>query len=169
MEPPGAVLPLGCASPHPDCARQPGRQTRETGPEVDRPRSIGSVLHGTRFPVRQVRDNTTEPFLIKPSAKMPSMSWNWLIIAAHLVLSLTAAVHAMLYKRDPRAALGWVAADRFMALYSSDLFTLPLHLPWWALALAALGVVLAAALSQLPAVRAVRRLDVARVVRERAM
>jgi putative ABC transport system permease protein len=66
-------------------------------------------------------------------------------------------------------ALGWVAADRFMALYSGDLFTLPLYLPWWALALAALGVILAAALSQLPAVRAVRRLDVARVVRERAM
>ena len=41
------------------------------------------------------------------------MSWNWLIIAAHLVLSLPAAVHAMLYKRDPRAALGWVAACLF--------------------------------------------------------
>ncbi len=64
--------------------------------------------------------------------------------------------------------LGWVAAEQFMGLYSSDLFTLPLHLPWWMLALAAAGVLLSAALSQLPAVRAVRRLDVARVVRERA-
>jgi putative ABC transport system permease protein len=64
--------------------------------------------------------------------------------------------------------LGWIAADQFMGLYSSDLFTLPLTLPWWAMALAAAGVLLAAALSQLPAVRAVRRLDVARVVRERA-
>ncbi len=63
--------------------------------------------------------------------------------------------------------LGWVAADQFMGLYSNDLFTLPLWLPWWALALAAAGVLVAAALSQLPAVRAVRNLDVARVVRER--
>ncbi len=64
--------------------------------------------------------------------------------------------------------LGRLAAAWFMGLYSSDLFTLPLSLPWWAMVLAAGGVLLAAALSQLPAVRAVRRLDVARVVRERA-
>jgi putative ABC transport system permease protein len=64
--------------------------------------------------------------------------------------------------------LGWVAADQFMGLYSNDLFTLPLSLPWWTLLLAAAGVLAAAALSQLPAVRAVRRLDIARVVRERA-
>ncbi len=64
--------------------------------------------------------------------------------------------------------LGWVAAAQFMGLYSSDLFTLPLYLPWWALAVSAGGVVVAAGLSQLPAIRAVRRLDVARVVRERA-
>lgn len=68
----------------------------------------------------------------------------------------------------PGLVLGWLAADQFMGLYSSDLFTLPLHLPWWALVTAAAGVLVAAALSQLPAVRAVRRLDVARVVRERA-
>ena len=66
-------------------------------------------------------------------------------------------------------ALGWVAADRFLALFTSDLFQLPLTLGWWALVLAALGVLLAALLSQWPAVRAVARLDVARVVRERAL
>lgn len=64
--------------------------------------------------------------------------------------------------------LGWLAAARFIQLYSSDLLTLPLSLPWWVLLLAAAGVLAAAALSQLPAVRAVRRLDIARVVRERA-
>jgi len=53
-------------------------------------------------------------------------------------------------------------------MFTSDMFRLPLSLPWWTLLLAASGVVLAAALSQGPAVRAVRRLDVARVVRERA-
>jgi len=65
-------------------------------------------------------------------------------------------------------ALGVLAADRFLGMFTSDMFRLPLSLPWWTLLLAASGVVLAAALSQGPAVRAVRRLDVARVVRERA-
>lgn len=64
--------------------------------------------------------------------------------------------------------LGYVAADRFLGMFSSDLFVLRLDLGWWAMALAALGVLLAAAASLWPAVRAVRRLDVARVVRERA-
>lgn len=64
--------------------------------------------------------------------------------------------------------LGWVAADQFMGLYSNDMFTLPLSLPWWTLVLAAAGVLVAAALSQLPAMRAVRRLNIAQVVRERA-
>jgi len=41
------------------------------------------------------------------------MSWNWFIVTAHLVLSLAAATHAMLYKRDPRAALGWVSVCLF--------------------------------------------------------
>lgn len=65
-------------------------------------------------------------------------------------------------------ALGVFAAKQFLGLFSSDLFQLPLSLGWWALLAAAAGVLLAAALSQWPAVRAVRRLDIARVVRERA-
>lgn len=65
-------------------------------------------------------------------------------------------------------ALGYVAADRFLALFTGDLMTVRLSLGWEVLLAAALGVLAAAALSQWPAVRAVRRLDVARVVRERA-
>lgn len=64
--------------------------------------------------------------------------------------------------------LGYVAADRFLALFTSDLMTLQLTLGWGVLLLAALGVLLAAAISQWPAVRAIRRLDIATVVRERA-
>lgn len=33
----------------------------------------------------------------------------WLIIAAHFALASISAGHALLYKRDPRAALGWIA------------------------------------------------------------
>ncbi|TDU84247.1 putative ABC transport system permease protein [Kribbella voronezhensis] len=63
---------------------------------------------------------------------------------------------------------GVVAAHAFLDTFSSDLFRFDLVLSWWALPAAALGVLIAAALSQWPAVRAVRRLDIARVVRERA-
>ena len=33
----------------------------------------------------------------------------WLLLAVHVVLALSSAGHALLYKRDPRAALGWIA------------------------------------------------------------
>ena len=65
-------------------------------------------------------------------------------------------------------ALGVVAARAFLASFSNDLFNFELHLGWWALPAAAAGVLLAAAVSQWPAVRAIRRMDIARVVRERA-
>ncbi len=81
---------------------------------------------------------------------------------------MTENLLATLLGLPPGLLLGWLAADQLMGLYSSDLFTLQLYLPWWAMALAAGGVLAAAALSQLPAIRAVRQLDVARVVRERA-
>jgi putative ABC transport system permease protein len=64
--------------------------------------------------------------------------------------------------------LGVIAAEWFLGLFSSDLFQLPLSLGWWALLAAAVGVLLAALLSQWPAVRAVGRLDIARIVRERS-
>ncbi len=66
-------------------------------------------------------------------------------------------------------ALGVVAAATLNSSFSSDLFRIDLILGWWPLPAAALGVLVAAALSQWPAVRAVRRVDVARVVRERAV
>ncbi len=63
---------------------------------------------------------------------------------------------------------GVLAARGFLDSFSSDLFHFDLRLGWWALPAAALGVLAAAALSQWPAARAVRRMDIARVVRERA-
>jgi putative ABC transport system permease protein len=63
---------------------------------------------------------------------------------------------------------GYLAAKAFLASFSNDLFTIELSIGWWALLTSALGVLAAAGLSQWPAVRTVRRLDIARVVRERA-
>lgn len=39
------------------------------------------------------------------------LPWHWLVPAMHAALGALAAVHAMLYKRDPRAALGWVSVS----------------------------------------------------------
>lgn len=35
----------------------------------------------------------------------------WLLLVAHLALAIISAGHALLYKRDPRAALGWIAVS----------------------------------------------------------
>lgn len=66
-------------------------------------------------------------------------------------------------------ACGYAAGAWFMGTFSTDLFTLPFAAPWWIGASAAAAVLLGAWASQWTAVRAVRRVDVARVVRERAL
>ncbi|WP_082101611.1 ABC transporter permease [Demequina rhizosphaerae] len=66
-------------------------------------------------------------------------------------------------------AAGTIAAAGFLSTFSSDLFTFDLWWSWWVPWLAAAGVLVASALSRIPAARAVRRVDVARVVRERAV
>ncbi|MDO8108466.1 ABC transporter permease [Isoptericola sp. b441] len=63
---------------------------------------------------------------------------------------------------------GVLAARWTLGLFGTDMFHLSLSIGWWVLALAGLGVLAAAGASQLPAARSIRRLDVARVVRERA-
>ncbi|MFW2373390.1 MAG: cardiolipin synthase [Gammaproteobacteria bacterium] len=44
------------------------------------------------------------------------LPWHWIVAGAHFVLAPLAAVHAMLYKRDSRAALGWVSVCLFFPL-----------------------------------------------------
>jgi putative ABC transport system permease protein len=68
----------------------------------------------------------------------------------------------------PGLILGVVAAKFMLQTYSSDQFTLDLYVRPLTLLLAALAILGVAALSQLPGLRAVRRMDVAQVVRERA-
>jgi putative ABC transport system permease protein len=65
--------------------------------------------------------------------------------------------------------LGVWAAKAFLASFSSDIFQFPLVMPWYVLVGAAVGVLAAAGLSQWPASRAIRRVDVAKVVRERSI
>ncbi|WP_061961517.1 FtsX-like permease family protein [Demequina flava] len=64
--------------------------------------------------------------------------------------------------------LGVWAAAQFLASFSDDLFTLEPAWGVWTLPAAAAGVLLAALISQWPASRAIKKVDIARVVRERA-
>lgn len=68
----------------------------------------------------------------------------------------------------PGLVAGAFAAWYFLQSFNSDLFSMSLSLGWSTLLLAALAVLAAAGLSQLPAMRMVRNVDIARVVRERA-
>ena len=44
------------------------------------------------------------------------LPWHWLVFIFHSVLAPLSAFHAMMYKRDSRAALGWVAVCLFFPL-----------------------------------------------------
>ncbi len=68
----------------------------------------------------------------------------------------------------PGLVIGYYAAAAFMASFSSDLFSFDLALRPWTPALVALALIAAALLSQWPVLRAVDRIDVAVVVRERS-
>jgi len=55
---------------------------------------------------------------------MGLLPWHWFALAAHVLLASLAVVHAMLFKRDPRAALGWVAMCLFFPLLGPLLYYL---------------------------------------------
>ena len=68
----------------------------------------------------------------------------------------------------PGLAIGILAADAFLASLSTDMFRIDLALRWTTPALTALALLAVALASQLPGLRALRRLDLGRVVRERS-
>jgi putative ABC transport system permease protein len=82
------------------------------------------------------------------------------ITAENVLLTLAGIV--------PGLVVGYVAAAEFMASFSSDLFTFELAVRPTTFLFTALGVLAAALVSQVPILRAVRRIDIAAVVRERA-
>jgi putative ABC transport system permease protein len=83
-----------------------------------------------------------------------------LITAENVMLTVAGIVPGLL--------VGYVAAAAFMASFSSDLFSFDLRVRPTTFLFSAVGVLLAALVSQLPIFAAVRRIDIAQVVRERA-
>jgi len=68
----------------------------------------------------------------------------------------------------PGLAIGYWVSAAFMGSFTSDLFDFGLQMRGRTLVLSALAVLAVSALAQWPATRAIRSLDVARVVRERS-
>ena len=56
------------------------------------------------------------PLIAEAWYGIQSLPWHWPALLAHVVLATLATIHAMLFKRDPRAALGWVSACLFFPL-----------------------------------------------------
>jgi putative ABC transport system permease protein len=68
----------------------------------------------------------------------------------------------------PGLILGVVGAKVLLAGYSSDQFTLDLVVNPWILVAASLAIMFVAAISQWPGLRAIKRMNIAQVVRERS-
>ncbi|HZD17471.1 MAG TPA: ABC transporter permease [Actinomycetota bacterium] len=69
----------------------------------------------------------------------------------------------------PGLVVGYLVSDAAMASFSSDLFRFDLHMRVTTLVASAAAVVVVTLLSQIPAFRAIRRLNIAVVVRERSL
>jgi putative ABC transport system permease protein len=69
----------------------------------------------------------------------------------------------------PGLVIGYYAAAEFMAAYSNDQFSFDLMMRPTTLAFSALAIVVVTLLAQIPGLRAIRRLNIAAVVRERAV
>lgn len=48
--------------------------------------------------------------------------WHWTLVAAVALISVFAAAHALLWKRDPRAAIGWILVCLFLPLAGAVLY-----------------------------------------------
>jgi putative ABC transport system permease protein len=95
------------------------------------------------------------------AAGMPRRMLGRLITAENLLLTLAAVPIGLV--------LGVLVARGFMSSYNNELYRFSLQLRPWTLPAAAVIVLLAAALAQIPALRTVAHLDIARIVRERSL
>lgn len=124
--------------------------------------ALGAVLACTVIYVTMtvnLAERTTELATLR-AAGVPVRRLTAALAAENLAATLLAVPVGLL--------AGVCAAWAFLRSFNSDMFTLHLYIGWLPLCLAVAAVLGAAALSQLPAARLVDRIDIARVVRERA-
>ncbi len=95
------------------------------------------------------------------AAGLPRRTLSAMVTVENVLLTLLGLV--------PGLAVGYAASWFFMASYSSDMFRFDLHMRSTTLVATGLGLLAISLISQRPALKAVRRLDVAQVVRERSL
>jgi putative ABC transport system permease protein len=88
-------------------------------------------------------------------------SINRLLVAENMVVALAGVV--------PGLAVGYFVSAQAMASFETDLFSFELNMKPSTLVLSAVAILAVAALSQFPALRALNRIEVADVVRERSV
>jgi putative ABC transport system permease protein len=107
-----------------------------------------------------VAERSTEYATMRANG-MPRRRIASLIMGENMLLTLIGIV--------PGLIVGYLAAAVFMSFYSSDMFQFKLEMSWSTLVLSALFMLLVAAISLWPGIRSVSKIDVASVVRERAI
>ncbi|NOZ71662.1 MAG: ABC transporter permease [Chloroflexi bacterium] len=65
----------------------------------------------------------------------------------------------------PGLLIGWWATARFLTTFSSELFTITIHITPFSFAVTALGILMTMVLSALPAIRHLNRLDLAQAIK----
>jgi len=109
--------------------------------------------------VASISERSTEIAVLR-TLGMPSSTISRLITGENLLLTAIGLV--------PGLVVGYVVSALFMASFSSDMFRFDLHVRPTTLLFTALAIVVTGLLSQIPALRAVRHLELGRIVRERA-
>jgi len=107
-----------------------------------------------------ISERVTELASLRASG-MSGSELSRIITGENILLTLAGIVPGLL--------VGYLGAAEFMASFSSDLFSFDLAVRPTTFIFTAAGVLAAALVSQLPILRAVRRIDIAAVVRERAL
>ncbi len=107
-----------------------------------------------------VAERSTEYATMRANG-MPRRRIAALIMGENMLLTLIGII--------PGLIVGYLVAAQFMSYYSSDMFQFTLEMRWSTLLFSALFMLLVAAISLWPGIRSVDRIDVASVVRERAI
>ncbi len=107
-----------------------------------------------------VAERSTEYATMRANG-MPRRRIAALIMGENMLLTLIGII--------PGLIVGYLVAAQFMSYYSSDMFQFSLEMRWSTLVFSALFMLLVAAISLWPGIRSVDRIDVASVVRERAI
>ena len=109
--------------------------------------------------VASISERATEIAVLR-TLGMPSRTISRLITGENLLLTAIGLVPGLL--------IGYLVSALFMASFSSDMFRFDLEVRPTTLVLTAAAIVVTGLLSQIPALGAVRNLELGRIVRERA-